>query len=149
MSDSTDGVYNVPYGKEKKVNNQSHRMYWDWIGWQLIVSISWFQVKKRCWLSLGDEVGFFQSFVWKKELSAIENTGLPSVVVLDWATYRTVLDDEDRWPVTSRNTKWLSDSTYGWEGIPDYWPLIRRNLKAKAAGFAEAPSSLQINEFYF
>ena len=74
----------------------------------------------------------FSHWCETKQFPVIENAGLPSVVILDRATYHTVLDDEYRWPVTSCNKKRLNDSIYRFEGISDDWPFTWRNLKTNA-----------------
>ena len=132
MADSTNGVYNAPYGdgersiichigcaetrlldnclllfrgsKSNEDSNNQTEMNWD----------------------------FFSHLCETKVFPSIKNTGLPSVVVLSRPTYHTVLDDEDRRPVTSWNKKRLSDTIYRWEGITDDWLVIWRNLKIKA-----------------
>lgn len=58
-----------------------------------------------------------QSLIETKVYLAIETTGLPSVVLLDRATYHAVLDNEDRRPTTYWNVNQLSDQSYRWEVI--------------------------------
>ena len=54
-----------------------------------------------------------------------------SVVVLDRATYHTVLDDEDKLPVTSWNKGQLVEAIRRWRGAPDNWPLTWVRTKSK------------------
>ena len=61
----------------------------------------------------------------------IAATGKSSVVVLDRATYHTVLDDEDRKPVMAWNKARLIDSIKRWGGAPDNWPLTWAQQKTK------------------
>ena len=42
-----------------------------------------------------------------------------SFLVLDRATYRTFLDEEDELPTTSCNKKNLANTNVIWDGIPD------------------------------
>ncbi len=53
----------------------------------------------------------------------MQQTRKKSLMVLDRATYDTVLDEEDRRPVTSWNKKKLAEALKRWDGIPDDWPL--------------------------
>ena len=55
-----------------------------------------------------------------------------SVLVLDRATYHTVLDEEDKCPVQSWNKKRIVDSTIRWNGVPENWPLTWAHQKSKS-----------------
>ena len=101
ITDSTDGVYNVPFGKGKR-SIISH------IGCAetglldnclLLFRGSKSNIDADYHTEMNWDV--FSHWCETKVFPAIENTGIPSVVVLDRATYHTVLDDEDRWPLTS------------------------------------------------
>ena len=61
----------------------------------------------------------------------IAATGKSSVVVLDRATYHTVLDDEYRKPVGARNKTRLIDSIKRWGGATDDWPLTWAKQRQK------------------
>ena len=119
MGNSTDGVYNVPSGKGER-SIISH------IGCAETLLLD------NCLLLFRDsksnkDANYHTEMNWEvfshwcetKVFLAIEKTGLPSVVILNRTTYHTVLDEEDRWPVTSWNKKRLSDSIYRWEDKPD------------------------------
>ncbi len=53
-------------------------------------------------------------------------------MVLDRATYHTVLDEEDRRPVTSWNKKKLADALKRWDVFLDDWPLTWEKTKTKS-----------------
>ena len=61
----------------------------------------------------------------------IAATKQKSAVVLDRATYHTVLDDEDRRPVQSWSKSRLISSIKRWGGPPDNWVLTWANQKTK------------------
>ena len=61
----------------------------------------------------------------------IAATNKSSVVVLDRATYHTVVDEEDRRPVTCWNKARLIDAIRRWGGPPDDWPLTWAKKKSK------------------
>ena len=61
----------------------------------------------------------------------ISATRQKSVVALDWATYRTALDDEDLRPVQSWNKSRLICSLKKGGGPLDDWVLTRGNKKTK------------------
>ena len=54
------------------------------------------------------------------------------MLVLDRATYHTVLYENDKRPVQAWNKKRLVDSTIRWNGVPDNWPLNRAHQKSKS-----------------
>ena len=53
------------------------------------------------------------------------------VLVLDWATYNTFLDEEAKRQTTSWSKKKLANAIVRWDGIPDDWPLTWRVQKSK------------------
>ena len=61
----------------------------------------------------------------------MKQTKKKSVLVLDWATYHTFLDEEGKFPATSWNNTRLADSIARWVGIPDDWPLTKGVKKTK------------------
>ena len=63
--------------------------------------------------------------------SAMKRTKKKSVLVLDRATYQTIIDEEDKRPATSWNKTRLADSVARWEGISDDWFLTWRVIKTK------------------
>ena len=73
----------------------------------------------------------FSHWCRNKVFPEIRKTGIKSVVILDRATYHTVLDDDDRWPVTSWTKRRLSDAIIRWGGPPSDWLPNWESLKVK------------------
>ena len=67
-----------------------------------------------------------------KVFPALKKIGRKSVLVLDRATYRTVLDENDKRPVEARNKKRIVDSIIRWNGVPDDWTLNWAHQKSKS-----------------
>ena len=61
----------------------------------------------------------------------LKSKGEKAVVVLDRATYHTVLDEEDRRPTTAWKKQSLVDRIRRWGGAPDNWPFTWSTKKKK------------------
>ena len=59
------------------------------------------------------------------------DTAKSSIIVLDRATYHTVLDNEERKPVTSWNKARIVGSIKTRGGAPEEWPLTWAEQKIK------------------
>ena len=70
----------------------------------------------------------------------IAATNKSSVVILDRATYHSVLDEEDRLPVTTWNRARRIDAIRFWGGPEDDWPLTckKKELKHHLLDFARS-----------
>ena len=62
----------------------------------------------------------------------MKSTGIKSVLVLDRATYHTVIDDADRKPVSSWNKSRICNAISRWGGAPEDWTLNWRARKNKS-----------------
>ena len=93
--------------------------------------VSRIEVEQRFRLPCRHELGIFSQWCTTKAFLAIRDTQIPSVLVLDRATYHTVLDKEYQLPVNFWNRKRLAHSIVGWEGKLDDWPWNRRNSRSK------------------
>lgn len=74
----------------------------------------------------------FSDWCENKVFPAIQKTGKKSVLVLDRATYHTVLDEEDRKPTQTWNKSRLSFAIRRWGGAPTNWPDDWEKLKTKS-----------------
>ena len=80
----------------------------------------------------------FSSWCENTVFPEIKKTNAKSVVVLDRATYHTVLDDDDRYPVTSWNKSRLISAIDRWGGAPDDWVLTWKRKMKKASLLEQA-----------
>ena len=60
--------------------------------------------------------------------------------MLDRATYHTVLEDDDKWPIRNWNKRRLAESTLRWGGAPENWPLTWVQKKTKSQILKQARS---------
>lgn len=68
----------------------------------------------------------------KEGISCYKNTGEKAVLVLDRATYHTVLDEEDKRPAQSMNISPLSFAIRRWGGAPRDWNADWEKSKTKS-----------------
>ena len=74
----------------------------------------------------------FSHWSESKVFPSVKKIGRKSVLVLDRATYHTVLDENDKRQVQAWNKKRLVDSILRWKGVPDNWPLNWAHQKSKS-----------------
>ena len=71
----------------------------------------------------------FSHWCDSKVFPGMKCVGYKSCLVLDRATYHTVLDEEDRRPVTSWSKTKLCNAIERWGGCDDGWPLTWKKKK--------------------
>ena len=80
------------------------------------------------------------SWLETKVFPALQQSGVNSIVVLGRATYHIVLDEDDKYPVTSWNKNRICTSISRCSGPPDNWVLTWKKRKTNSELLSYAPS---------